>query len=97
VSASPSNNLFSTRLIEDGSYLRLKTLSVGYTFDKSLLKKLKLKNARIYISGQNLLTLTRYSGYDPEVSIRNSALTPGLDFSAYPRAMSVNMGLNLNF
>ncbi|MPM33872.1 TonB-dependent receptor SusC [bioreactor metagenome] len=97
VSASSSNNLFSTRLIEDGSYLRLKTLSVGYTFDKKLINKLKLKKARIYVSAQNILTLTKYSGYDPEVSIRNSALTPGLDFSAYPRAMSINMGLNLNF
>ncbi len=97
VSASPSNNLFSTRLIEDGSYLRLKTLSVGYTFDNKLINKLKLKKARIYVSAQNILTLTKYSGYDPEVSIRNSALTPGLDFSAYPRAMSVNVGLNLNF
>jgi TonB-dependent starch-binding outer membrane protein SusC len=97
VSASTSNNLFSTRIIEDGSYLRLKTLSIGYTFDKKLVNKLKLKRARVYVSGQNLLTLTKYSGYDPEVSIRNSALTPGLDFSAYPRAMSFNMGINLNF
>lgn len=97
VSASTSNNLFSTRIIEDGSYLRLKTLSLGYTFDKKLVDKLKLKKARVYVSGQNLFTLTRYSGFDPEVSIRNSALTPGLDFSAYPRAMSFNIGLNLNF
>jgi TonB-linked SusC/RagA family outer membrane protein len=97
VSASTSNNLFSSRIIEDGSYLRLKTLSIGYTFDKKIIDKLKLKRARVYVSGQNLLTFTSYSGYDPEVSVRNSALTPGLDFSAYPRAMSFNMGLNLNF
>lgn len=97
VSSSPSNNLFSTRLIEDGSYIRLKTLSLGYTFDKKIVEKLKLKKARIYFSGQNLFTVTKYSGYDPEVSIRNSALTPGLDFSAYPRAYSYNIGLNVNF
>ncbi len=97
VSASSSNNLFSSRIIEDGSYLRLKTLSIGYTFDPKIIKKLKLNKARIYLSGQNVFTLTKYSGYDPEVSIRNSALTPGLDFSSYPRAMSFNMGINLNF
>jgi len=97
VSGSSSNTLFSSRVIEDGSYLRLKTLSLGYTFDKGFVKKLKLSKARIYFSGQNLFTLTKYSGYDPEVSIRNSALTPGLDFSAYPRAISVNMGVNLSF
>ncbi len=97
VSASTSNKLFSTRIIEDGSYIRLKTISVGYSFDKKLISKLNLKKARVFFSGQNLFTLTNYSGYDPEVSIRNSALTPGLDFSAYPRAMSFNMGLNLNF
>jgi hypothetical protein len=97
ISTSSSNGLFSSRIIEDGSYLRLKTLSLGYTFDKKLLKKVKISNARVYISGQNLFTLTKYSGYDPEVSIRNTALTPNLDFSAYPRAASVNAGLNLSF
>ena len=97
VSTSTSNNVFSSRLIEDGSYLRLKTLSLGYTFDKKLTNKLKITRARVYFSGQNLFTFTNYSGYDPEVSVRNSALTPSLDFSAYPRAMSFNMGVNVNF
>lgn len=97
VSGSSSNTLFSSRIIEDGSYIRLKTLSLGYTFEKGFVKKLKLNKARVYFSGQNLFTLSKYSGYDPEVSIRNSALTPGLDFSAYPRALSVNMGVSLNF
>lgn len=97
ISTSPSNNLFSTRLIEDGSYLRLKTVSLGYSIDKKVLNKLKLQKARVYVSGQNLFTWTNYSGYDPEVSIRNTALTPGLDFSSYPRARSLNIGLNVNF
>lgn len=97
VSTSSSNNLFSSRIIEDGSYLRLKTVSLGYTFQDKLVKKLNMQKVRVYLSGQNLFTLTRYSGYDPEVSIRNTALTPGLDFSAYPRAMSVNAGININF
>ena len=97
ISTSSSNGLFSSRIIEDGSYLRLKTLSLGYTFNPKLLKKVKINTARVYVSGQNLFTLTKYSGYDPEVSIRNTALTPNLDFSAYPRAASVNAGLNLSF
>jgi hypothetical protein len=52
---------------------------------------------RAYVSAQNLFTFTQYSGYDPEVSIRNSALTPGLDFSSYPRAASLNVGINVGF
>jgi len=97
VSSSPSNNVFSTRIVEDGSYLRLKTIALGYTFNNKLLNKIKLSKARVFVSGQNLHTWTKYSGFDPEVSVRNSALTPGLDFSAYPRAFSLNAGLNVTF
>lgn len=94
---SGSNKVFSTRIIEDGSFLRLKTVSLGYTLPKQLVKKWKLDNARVYVAGQNLWTCTGYSGYDPEVSIREGALTPGLDFSAYPRAYSISFGINLGF
>ena len=94
---SSSNKVFSSRIVEDGSYLRLKTLSLGYTIPAKALKKWKIDNARIYVAGQNLWTLSGYSGYDPEVSIREGALTPGLDFSAYPRAYSVSFGINLGF
>ncbi len=97
VSASGSNNVISSRIVEDGSYLRLKTVSLGYTIDPKVIKKLKIDKFRIYVSAQNLFTLTNYSGYDPEVSIRNSALTPGLDFSSYPRSRSFNAGVNINF
>lgn len=97
VSNSASNKVFSSRLIEDGSYLRLKTVSIGYTIDPKYTRKAHISKVRIYVSGQNLWTVTRYSGYDPEVSVKNSALTPGLDFSAYPRAMSFNMGVNVSF
>jgi TonB-dependent starch-binding outer membrane protein SusC len=96
--SSSSNLLISSRIVEDGSFLRLKTVSMGYNVDPKVTRKLKISNARIYMSAQNLFTLHNYSGYDPEVSIRNSsALTPGLDFSAYPRAMSINAGVNLTF
>ena len=97
VSIAGSNNVISSRIVEDGSYLRLKTLSLGYTFKPEVTRKVKINKARVFVSAQNILTLTNYSGYDPEVSVRNSALTPGLDFSAYPRSMSFNMGLNINF
>ena len=95
--ASSSNRVFSSRVIEDGSFLRLKSVTLGYTLPKKWLTKWKMDKARIFVAGQNLLTLTGYSGYDPEVSIREGALTPGLDYSAYPRAYTISLGINLGF
>ena len=97
VSNSGSNKVFSSRVIEDGSYFRLKNLSIGYTFPDAMVKKAKMSKARLYFSAQNVFTVTSYSGYDPEVSVKNSALTPGLDFSAYPRAMTFNFGVSIGF
>lgn len=94
---SSSNKVFSSRVVEDGSFLRLKTVTLGYTFPVTKIAKAKLSSARVYIAAQNLWTLTSYSGYDPEVSVRNSALTPGLDYSSYPRAYSVSFGVSLGF
>jgi len=85
---------FSSRTVEDGSYIRLKTVSIGYTFTKKLLKN-RLQSCRIYMSAQNLITWTNYSGMDPEISSFNSALTPGFDFSGYPRANTVVGGINI--
>ncbi len=102
---NPSNTLYkagghgpavySSRVLEDGSYLRLKTVSLGYNLSSEALKRIKIKNLRVYASGQNLLTWTKYTGPDPEVSVRNSALTPGFDLSAYPQARTITFGLNL--
>lgn len=89
--------VFSSRVVEDGSYLRLKTLSLGYNVPAAFLKRYSLSSARIFVSGENLLTFTSYSGYDPEVSVRHSALTPGFDYSAYPRAYNFSVGLNIGF
>lgn len=89
--------VFSSRVVEDGSYLRLKTISFGYNVPTKVLKKWSLSSARVFVSGENLLTFTSYSGYDPEVSVRNSALTPGFDYSAYPRAYNFSLGLNIGF
>ena len=94
---SSSNRVISSRIVEDGSFLRLKTLTLGYTFPKAKVAKAGLSNVRLYVAGQNLWTLTSYSGYDPEVSVRNSALTPGLDFSSYPRSYTISFGVNLGF
>lgn len=94
---SSSNRVISSRIIEDGSFLRLKNITLGYTFPTKLIKKWKLEKARVYVAAQNVYTWSRYSGYDPEVSIRNNAMTPGLDYSSYPRAYAINFGINLGF
>lgn len=95
---SGSNRVFSSRIVEDGSFLRLKNVTLGYTFPGQLTKKWKIDKARVYVAAQNLWTWTGYSGYDPEVSVRNSsALTPGLDYSSYPRAYSISFGVSLGF
>lgn len=87
---------WSSRIIEDGSYLRLKTVSFGYNLPKHLLTKIRVSNLRLSVSGQNLVTWTKYQGPDPEVSTANgSNLTPGFDFSPYPRTRVYTLGLNL--
>lgn len=82
--------------IEDGSFLRLNNISIGYTLPKKWLSAVKISNARIYFTAYNLHVFTKYSGYDPEVSVINNPLTPGVDFSAYPRGKSFLAGLNLS-
>uniref|UniRef100_UPI003D7F358D SusC/RagA family TonB-linked outer membrane protein n=1 Tax=Pedobacter sp. TaxID=1411316 RepID=UPI003D7F358D len=89
-------NAYSSRIIEDGSYLRLKTVSLGYSFAPSVLKRLNAKTLRVYASAQNLVTWTNYSGSDPEVSVYYTALTPGFDYSSYPRPNTIIFGLNLS-
>lgn len=88
---------FDNRYVEDGSYLKLKTISVGYSIPKKMLKTLKLKECRIYASGHNLYTWTQYSGYDPEVSVKSSTLTPNLDYSAYPQSTTIMGGIEVKF
>ncbi|MRX46260.1 SusC/RagA family TonB-linked outer membrane protein [Pedobacter sp. HX-22-1] len=90
-------SVYSSRVIEDGSFIRLKTINLGYKVENKLLQRLAISNFRVYVAAQNLITLTRYSGNDPEVSVFDSALTPGLDYSAYPRAKVVTLGLDISF
>lgn len=87
----------SSRVVEDGSFLRLKNVSLSYTLPRKHISKWHVKSAKIFLSGENLLTFTSYSGMDPEVSVRNSSLTPGFDYSAYPRAYNFSFGVNLSF
>ncbi len=89
--------MYSSRIIEDGSYLRFKTVQLGYNIPSKGCKKIGIRSMRIYASAQNIFTWTKYSGLDPEVSVYQSALTPGSDYSAYPRARTITIGLNVNF
>jgi hypothetical protein len=84
--------------IEDGSFLRLNTVTIGYTLPKSWLKKLNIDKLRVYGSAYNLWTWTNYTGFDPEVDTqRSTPLTPGVDWNAYPKSRSFNIGLNVEF
>jgi TonB-linked SusC/RagA family outer membrane protein len=83
-------------IIEDGSFLRINNVSLGYTLPKKWLMNSKIANLRFYLTLYNLYVFTKYSGYDPEVSVINNALTPGVDFSAYPKAKSFITGLNIS-
>jgi hypothetical protein len=84
--------------LEDGSFLRLNTITLGYSLPHNLLKKAGISNARFYGTLNNLHTFTRYSGYDPEVNNTDKPTRKGgYDESAYPRSKSIVVGLNLNF
>ena len=94
------NDRLSTRYIEDGSYLRIKNITLGYTFPKKLLTKIKVDNIRLYTNIQNLYTFTKYMGFDPEVGAStqdSSGLTFGVDNGRYPSPMTCSFGLNLTF
>jgi TonB-dependent starch-binding outer membrane protein SusC len=95
----PNNNRrTSTRFLEDGSYMRLKNVSVGYTLPQNIISKLRLGSLRVYYSGQNLLTFTNYKGLDPEISTFGETNTaPGTDFLTFPQARTHTVGLNVSF
>lgn len=88
----------SSYYVEDGSYLRVSIVTLGYSFPKEFLSTVRLTNARIYATVNNLATITGYSGYDPEVSAASGvAVTPGYDSSSFPRSRSYVLGINLTF
>lgn len=96
--ALPNSNVLSDVQVEDGSYIRLKDLTLAYNFPKSLVNKAGIGAARLYMSAKNLFTITNYSGYDPEVSrFSNDNLSLGADYGSYPRAKIYMLGINLKF
>ena len=94
------NSIISDRYIEDGSYVRLKNIALGYTFPKSITKKLYLENLRVYCNLQNVLTITGYDGYDPEIGASTTdqhGYVFGLDNGRYPSPFTCTFGINLSF
>lgn len=93
----PRNIVFSDHYVEDGSYLRLKSLTLGYALPTSFLSRFNIKKLRLYMIGKNLFTLTNYSGVDPEVSFggQNNNLSAGADFGGYPTSKTFLFGLNV--
>jgi TonB-linked SusC/RagA family outer membrane protein len=103
ISGDPNeNSRMSTRFLEDGSYFRMKNIILSYNIPNSALQSITkgvVSNFKIYVSAQNLLTVTNYSGYDPEVGNRtpNSSLTNGIDYAVYPQPKSYNVGIQASF
>ena len=103
--AASNNKYPSSRFLEDGSYLRLKNLQLGYNLPEKISSRIHMKSLRIYITGQNLWTLTKYTGLDPEMHVSDNAkrdqyggdVSAGIDWGTYPSARSLIMGLNLSF
>ena len=92
------DGVISSRFIENGSFLRIKNISVGYSFPRSLIGFAGMKSARFYLSIQNLFTFTTYSGMDPEVNYYgNSNIIQGTDFFTYPQSRTLMLGLNIGF
>ena len=87
----------SSRVVEDGSFIRMKTVSLNYNLPAKLIKTAYLSNLSLNVSAQNLITWTNYSGMDPEVSTRNNTLTPGFDYSSYPKSPTIAFGIKAGF
>ena len=99
--ADPNDNdVISDRYIEDGSYIRLKNIALGYTFPKKVISKWGVTNLRVYMNIQNLLTITGYSGYDPEIGASTADVNGysyGVDNGRYPSPITYSLGLTLSF
>lgn len=89
--------VFSDRYVEDGSFVKLKSASLGYTFPKQIIHSLGISNLKIFISGTNLLTFTKYSGFDPEVTSLDNTVSQGYDKGIYPVSRTYNFGIIINF
>ncbi len=108
IAGDPNNNLaISDRYIKDGSYSRLKNITIGYSIHSKFLNKLSISNLRLYIQGQNLLTITKYPGWDPEIGsyafgqgergLQRANLAKGIDYGYYPQCSTILVGLQIKF
>ncbi|MDR0348334.1 MAG: TonB-dependent receptor [Tannerella sp.] len=91
-----NNNRLSDRYVENGTYLRLRNAQIGYTLPSALVNKMMLQRLRVYVSGQNLFTITNYSGIDPEVG-QSVSLSRGVDYGIYPQSRIITGGVNITF
>jgi hypothetical protein len=101
-SSDATSQQVSSYFIEDGSYLRLGNIQLTYTIPANFMKKVGISGAQVYIQGQNLLTITKYTGLDPDINLRtsdanNQDFHMGIDEGAYPVAKSILFGLQLKF
>lgn len=101
-SDAQNNKQPSTRFLEDGSYLRLKNFQIGYSFGNNFLSSMKISSARFFISAQNVFTITKYTGQDPEMGVSSNGAgdgvrAVGIDWGTYPQARTLTIGANLNF
>jgi hypothetical protein len=96
-SANPNENWRCSDLyIKNGNYLRLKTAQIGYTLPKNLISKVSLQSLRLFLSAENLITLTGYNGFDPEVA-SGGYTSIGIDRGVYPQARTISIGANITF
>jgi len=92
------NDRFSNRFVESGAYLRLRNIQVGYKLPTAFLQKLSIRSFRVYVSAQNLLTVTKYKGFNPDIGAQNqSNLSNGVDNSIYPQSITFLGGVNIEF
>ncbi len=95
---STDNSLVSSRFVEDGSYLRLKSVTLNYSVPAQLLKAASISRLNVYVTAQNLLTATKYKGFDPEVSVDSpNGPSMGIDYGTYPQSRTFTFGINVDF
>jgi len=99
ISSDPNqNSRISSKFVEDGSYLRIRNIQLSYNLPSTFTNKIKSSKAQIYVSGQNLFTFTKYTGFDPEVgNLNGSNLNAGIDTDLYPQARSIHIGATISF
>lgn len=97
ISVTNSSLKLSSYYVEDASYLRCANVTLGYSLPKALLRRISAESCRVYVSADNLFTITDYRGYNPEVSYKSSSLMPGFDWGCYPIARTYTVGLNITF